>query len=89
MLAIGHPCYQDRVAADVYHLLNRVHQFAIFLEFCVKPTKQTFKHQDVPKGIVSLGFDFQAQIIAEILKVVFGDDTVLVQVPAQNVIFRD
>jgi hypothetical protein len=22
MLAIGHPCYQDRVAADVDHLLN-------------------------------------------------------------------
>jgi len=33
--------------------------------------------------IVSLGFDFQSQIIAEILEIIFGDDTVLVQIPGQ------
>jgi hypothetical protein len=32
---------------------------------------------------VSPGFDFQSQIIAEILKIVFRDDTVLVQIPGQ------
>jgi hypothetical protein len=32
---------------------------------------------------MSRGFDVQAQIIAEILEIVFGDDAVLVQIPGQ------
>lgn len=30
-----------------------------------------------------LGFDFQSQIIVEILEAVFGNDTILVQIPGQ------
>jgi hypothetical protein len=32
---------------------------------------------------VGFGIDLQAQIIAEILEIVFGDDTFLIQIPSQ------
>ena len=74
MLAERHPGNQDRVVADFDHLINWV-SHSVRNELSVDPLESTLQNQDVPKGIMGLCFDLQAQIVAEILEIVFWDDT--------------
>jgi hypothetical protein len=83
VLAEGHPGDTDGAVGDLDHLIYSIVTLPTGQELVVDPPEDGFEHQDVPEGIVGGGSYVKAQIVAQVLKVVLGNDAVAVKVAGQ------